>query len=122
MLTFRDTNLLVASELDERFRIKREIYYSDTARDVKHNHDEQTDRYICAYCNKSIKVKDNFKRHLRGFIARIITEKIESKNFKQYEVTQDNNRLELMMPDNSERGIRMYRGGKSLEPQPYLPQ
>ena len=61
MLTFRETNLLVASELDERYRIKREIYYYDTARDVKHIHNEQTDRYTCGYCNKSIKVKDNFK-------------------------------------------------------------
>ena len=35
MLTSRETNLLVASELDERYRIKKEIYYTDIARDVK---------------------------------------------------------------------------------------
>ena len=108
MLTFRETNLLVASELDERFKIKREIYYSDNARDVKHIHYEQTDRYTCGYCNKSIKRKNNFTSHLKGCNVRIITESFQNKDSKQYEVTQDNNRLELMMPYNPERGIRMY--------------
>ena len=111
MLTFRETNLLVASELDERYRIKREIYYSDNVREVKHIHNEQTDRYTCGYCNRSIKEKAHFRRHLRGCNVRIITENILTKDFKQYEVTQDTNRLELMMPYNPERGIRMYISG-----------
>ena len=111
MLTFRETNLLVASELDERYRIKKEIYYSDTARDVKHIHNEQTDRFTCGYCNKSIRRIDSFKKHLNGCTVRIITESFQNKDFKQYEVTQDNNRLELMMPYNPERGIRMYISG-----------
>ena len=104
MLTFREKNLLDASALDERYRIKREVYYSNTARDVKHIHNEQTDRYTFGYCNKNIKRKNNFSSNLKGFNVTIITENILNKDFKQYEVTQDNNRLELMMPYNPERG------------------
>ena len=98
MLTFRETDLHVASELDDKYRIKKEIYYIDPKDKPKHKHDEQTDKFTCGYCNKQLKRKDVFKKHLNGCTVRIITERFETNNFKQYEVQQENNRLELMMP------------------------
>ena len=50
------------------------------ARDVKHIHDEQTNRYTCGYCNKSIRRKGNFISHLKGCTVRIIFENFQSNH------------------------------------------
>ena len=48
---------------------------------------------------------------MKSCMALVITEKFLTQDFKQYEVKDENNRLELMMPYNQERGLRMFISG-----------
>ena len=111
MLTFRRTNLIVAAELNENYTINKEIYYTEPTENHDNKHDENADRFTCGYCKKSFRQKQYFRKHYSGCAVMLITEKIYNQDFKHYEVTQDANRLELMMPYNDERGLRMYISG-----------
>ena len=55
MLTTIPTDLIVCGELDDKLKIKREIYYDDKIQDenpvVKR---DKMDRYICPHCAKGI--------------------------------------------------------------------
>ena len=118
MLTFKETDLIVAAEIDQSYRIRKEIYFTEEKNELKTEHDEMTNKYKCGFCNKWIKRKDAFNLHQRGCTAKILTERFETNYFKQYQVIQPDRRLELMMPYNLERGLRMYisgppRSGKS---------
>ena len=67
MLTFRITNLIVASEINSQtFNIKKEIFYTEERDnpEYKHKRDENTGRYTCGYCTKTFSRIDIFKRHL----------------------------------------------------------
>ena len=44
---------------------------------------------------------------MKSCIARVITDRFENHNFKEYSVISEDNRLELMMPYNNEKGLRM---------------
>jgi len=120
MLTCRETDLLLASELDERFRIKKELFYTAPKDLPKHTHNEQTGKYTCGFCNKSFGRKDYLTKHINSCPVRILTERFEHRDFKSYEVQQDTHRLKLMMPYNPERGIRMYISGPPRSGKSYL--
>jgi len=111
MLTFRETDLLVAAELDENTQIVKEIYYTEPNDKPTDKHDEKTGKYNCGYCGKQLGRKDTLINHKKLCLVRIMTEKFETRNFKEYETKQENHRLELMMPYNKERGLRMYISG-----------
>ena len=69
MLTFRVTNLIIASEINSQtFNIKKEIFFTEEREnpEYKHKHDENTGRYTCGYCNKTYIRKDNYVRHLES--------------------------------------------------------
>ena len=111
MLTFRETDLLVSAELDPHFHIRREIYYRPHQEDHQDEHDSSTDRYRCGYCSKWIRRIDNFKSHQAGCAVRIITQRFLTSDFKEYTVSHPDHRMELMVPYNPERGLRMYISG-----------
>ena len=109
MLTFRETDTVVAADKDSSNRTTRLIYYYlPNDRLFEHTEDTTTDRFTCGFCKRSIKRKSNFHVHLKGCTARIIIENIASKDFEEYTAQ---NRLELMMPYNPEKGLRMYISG-----------
>ena len=111
MLTFKETDLLVAAELDDKSKIIKEIYYTEPKDKPKDRHDEKTGKFYCGYCDKQLSRKDVLINHKKLCVVKIMTEKFESNYFKAYETTQETHRLELMMPYNKERGLRMYISG-----------
>ena len=113
MLTFRKTELLVASEIkQETGKIVKNLYFTDDGVErFDHKHDEERGTYTCGYCHKPLKRQDILKRHLAGCTARAVIDTMIRTDMKEYEVKQDDNRLELMMPYNEERGLRMYISG-----------
>ena len=76
-----------------------------------HKHDEENGKHTCGFCHKTVTRKQNLERHIKTCPVRIITERFETRDFKSYEVQQDNHRLILMMPYNRERGLKMYISG-----------
>ena len=54
MLTFRETDLLIASEINEQFRIKKEIFYTEPKSMPVHKHDEDNGKHNCGFCNKTV--------------------------------------------------------------------
>ena len=111
MLTFRETDLIVAAELDKEYNIRKRIFFTEPRDKPAHKHNEQTDQFTCGYCDRTVKRKDTFRNHLKLCTARVIMEKIGTNDFKQFVVNQEDHRLELMMPYNHERGLRMYISG-----------
>ena len=113
MLTLRETPLIVASVIDSRnYNIINSIYFvqkSDTT--YQHSHDIEHDAHTCGYCNKVVKRKYNFERHLKICSVKIIIDKLDTVKFKEFKVKEPEYRLELMMPYNDERGLRMYISG-----------
>ena len=114
MLTTRETNLIVASVIDTlNYNIIKSIYFvQDSETDLyQHSHDDQHDSHKCGYCNKVVKRKYNFTRHLQICPVKIIMDKLETVKLKEFAIQDTNHRLELMMPYNDERGLRMYIAG-----------
>jgi hypothetical protein len=114
MLTVRKGEYLVAAEIDSEYNIRKEIYYTnDTKAPPEHKHNKETDRFTCGYCSKQITRQDSFKKHLKICVRRMIHDEMSDPTvmFKSYETTRDGHRLELMMPYNHERGLRMYISG-----------
>jgi hypothetical protein len=114
MLTTIETDLLIAAEIDGKYNIRKEVYYTETTTDEpKHEHNKETNVYTCGYCTKPIKRHDSFKNHLKICVGRIVHQKLNEHTvrFKSYEVKRDGHRMELMMPYNHERGMRMYISG-----------
>ena len=69
MLTFRRTDLIVASELDSNKRIKKDIYYTSEGNKYKPLYDKETNGYTCPFCFKVLHRKDVYQRHDKACIA-----------------------------------------------------
>ena len=121
MLSFKESDLILASILDEKYNIIRSIYFHNPTElaieplpsDVSVQSD--TAKVKCEYCTNIFSNKYNLKRHQKICAVRIVLEIIDKRNtatrFKEYIITNPNHRMELMMPYNDERGLRMYISG-----------
>ena len=79
----------MASEIDPRYRIVRTVYFTEGQEQYTHDHDLEHDRHTCGYCGARVKRKYNCARHLTICPVKLVLEKMETFNFKEYTVIKN---------------------------------
>ena len=119
MLTLIPTTELVCAELDDKLRIKREIYFDNIIKDESKTEIKQDEmgRFQCPYCKKYIARKNNLIQHFKSCKLKIILNNLDDikdrRFFKEYEVSNSNNKLELLFHFNRGKQLRMYIPGQA---------